>query len=305
MSSENGAKHHGFEVKPSVTVVIPTFAPSDALLELVSDLSGQAEVSRIIISDDASPVTADPVLRTVAQLAGVDVIRHNKNAGIARGLNDGLAAAVAAGDSTLLTLDQDSRIPPGYLPALLAELHSRESLWSNSAAIGVIAPAVVNDASGDMHYPSRDEDGVLVTEEVIQSGALWMVPAFQKVGGFDESLGIDAVDAAACLHLREAGYLVALAADVSLEHNLGDSRQVNILGRSVMITNHSPARRATMVRNRLRLAPAEFKQSPKHAFRTLRRVGVNSALGVLTGDDRWAKAKGSLSGLRASKDDPK
>ena len=302
---ESGAKEHGLEVKTSVTVVIPTFAPSDALLELVSGLSGQAEVSRIIISDDASPATADPVLRTAAQLEGVEVIRHNKNAGIARGLNDGLAAAVAAGDSTLLTLDQDSRIPLGYVSALMTELHSHESLWSESAAIGVIAPAVVNDASGDLHYPSRDEDGVLVTEEVIQSGSLWMVPALQKVGGFDESLGIDAVDAAACLRLREAGYLVALAADVSLEHNLGDSRQVNILGRSVMITNHSPARRATMMRNRLRLAPAEFKQSPKHAFRTLRRVGVNSTLGVLTGDDRWAKAKGSLSGLRASKDDPK
>ena len=302
---ESGAKEHGLEVKTSVTVVIPTFAPSDALLELVSGLSGQAEVSRIIISDDASPVTADPVLRTAAQLEGVEVIRHNKNAGIARGLNDGLAAAVEAGNSTLLTLDQDSRIPQGYVSALMTELHSHESLWSESAAIGVIAPAVVNDASGDLHYPSRDEDGVLVTEEVIQSGSLWMVPALQKVGGFDESLGIDAVDAAACLRLREAGYLVALAADVSLEHNLGDSRQVNILGRSVMITNHSPARRATMMRNRLRLAPAEFKQSPKHAFRTLRRVGVNSTLGVLTGDDRWAKAKGSLSGLRASKDDPK
>ena len=289
-------------MKTSVTVVIPTFAPSDALLELVSGLSGQAEVSRIIISDDASPVTADPVLRTAAQLEGVEVIRHNKNAGIARGLNDGLAAAVAAGDSTLLTLDQDSRIPLGYVSALMTELHSHESLWSESAGIGVIAPAVVNEASGDMHYPSRDEDGVLVTEEVIQSGSLWMVPALQKVGGFDESLGIDAVDAAACLRLREAGYLVALAADVSLEHNLGDSRQVNILGRSVMITNHSPARRATMVRNRLRLAPAEFKQSPKHAFRTLRRVGVNSTLGVLTGDERWAKAKGSLSGLRRRDD---
>ena len=299
---ESGAKEHGLEVKTSVTVVIPTFAPSDALLELVSGLSGQAEVSRIIISDDASPATADPVLRTAAQLEGVEVIRHNKNAGIARGLNDGLAAAVEAGNSTLLTLDQDSRIPLGYVSALMTELHSHESLWSESAGIGVMAPAVVNDASGDMHYPSRDEDGVLVTEEVIQSGSLWMVPALQKVGGFDESLGIDAVDAAACLRLREAGYLVALAADVSLEHNLGDSRQVNILGRSVMITNHSPARRATMVRNRLRLAPAEFKQSPKHAFRTLRRVGVNSTLGVLTGDDRWAKAKGSLSGLRRRDD---
>jgi len=74
------------------------------------------------------------------------------------------------------------------------------------------------------------------------------------------------------------------------------------LGRTVMVTNHSPARRATMVRNRLALAPAEFRQSPKHAFRTLRRVTVNSVLGGITGEDRWQKTKGSLSGLRRKAD---
>jgi GT2 family glycosyltransferase len=114
-------------------------------------------------------------------------------------------------------------------------------------------------------------------------------------------IGIDAVDAAACLHLREAGYLIALTDTVELYHNLGDSHQVNILGKTVMVTNHSPARRATMVRNRLRLAPAEFKQSPVHAARTLRRVTVNSLMGGLTGTDRWEKTKGSLSGLRRKK----
>ena len=304
MSSENGAKEHGLEVKPSVTVVIPTFDPNACLMDLIADLSGEAEISRIVISDDASRVTADPVLRAASQLAGVDVIRHNKNAGIARGLNEGLAAAVDAGDPLLLTFDQDSRVAPGYVSALIAAWDGQRSLWSENASIGVIAPAVVSDASGEMKYPTRHDSGVLVTEEVIQSGALWDVNALQKIGGFDESLGIDAVDAAACLRLREAGFLVALAAGVSLEHNLGDARQVNILGRSVMVTNHSPARRATMVRNRLRLAPAEFKQSPKHAFRTLRRVTVNSTLGAVTGENRWAKAKGSLSGLRAKKDDP-
>ena len=301
MSDENRAK----EKKPSVTAVVPSYSPGAGILDLIAQLSGEVEISRILISDDASPVTADPVLRQAAQISGVEVIRHTKNAGIARGLNDGLAWALEHSESMLLTLDQDSRITAGYVSALLAELNVGQSLWSDNAAIGVIAPEIVQDASGDMHYPTREEDGVLVTEEVIQSGALWMVTALQEIGGFDESLGIDAVDAAACLHLRESGYLVALAADLSLEHNLGNSRQVNLFGRTVMVTNHSPSRRATMVRNRLRLAPAEFKQSPKHAFRTLRRVGVNSILGVITGEDRWAKAKGSISGLRSAKNDPK
>jgi rhamnosyltransferase len=129
------------------------------------------------------------------------------------------------------------------------------------------------------------------------------VAALTAIGGFDESLGIDAVDAAACLRLRERGFIVALAPGVRLEHRVGSARQVTLLGRTVLATGHSPQRRTTMVRNRLRLAPAEFRQSPKHAVRTLRRVGVNAVLGATVEENRWAKTKGTIRGLwpRASR----
>jgi len=276
-----------------VLLVIPTFRPAQSVIDLVERLNLMA-----IVSDDASPVTSDPILRPVSQLDNVTVIRNHRNRGIARGLNQGLEFAHENGFAWLLTVDQDSMTGRDYPQRIMAAAQSHEQLWSDRARVGVIAPATISDSSGPLTYPTKVVDGITVTEEVIQSGALWRVSALTEIGGFDESLGIDAVDAAACLRLREAGYLVALTGTVDLQHNLGDSRQVNILGRTVMVTNHSPARRATMVRNRLQLAPAEFKQSPMHAVRTLRRVTVNSVLGGLTGEDRWAKTKGSLSGLR-------
>ncbi len=275
-----------------VLLVIPTFRPTHSVVGLVENLNVPT-----VVSDDASPVTSDPILRDLTQLSHVIVRRNSRNKGIARGLNQGLEFARDNGFIWLLTVDQDSQIDSDYPTKILAAAQSHEKLWSDRAIIGVIAPLEVHDASGIMRYPTKTIGDVPVTEEVIQSGSLWRVSALTQIGGFDESLGIDAVDAAACLRLREAGFLVALTDSVKLQHNLGDSRQVNILGRTVMITNHSPARRATMVRNRLRLAPAEFKQSPMHALRTLRRVAVNSVLGGLTGEDRWEKTKGSLSGL--------
>ena len=295
-------------VVTKVQVVIPTYLPGMGLVHLVGDLVGVPAgdpTTDVVISDDASNVSSDSVLRSVAEIPGVTVIRHHRNRGIARGLNEGLQAALDTDCEWLLTLDQDSRVPAGFVQELLDSVPN--TLWSDSGSepIGVIAPATVRDASGEIRYPTRYHGQVLVTEEVIQSGALWNVSALESIGGFDESLGIDAVDAAACLRLREQGYLVALAPHVTFDHNLGDSRQVTIFGRQVLVTNHSPARRASMVRNRLRLAPAEFKQSPTHAFRTLRRVGVNATLGALSGQDRWSKVKGSLSGLRPFKDNPK
>ena len=269
-----------------MVAVVPTFRPeSGELNSLVASL--QAQGIKVLVTDDASPCTSDPALREVESL-GVDVVRHRHNRGIARGLNDGLAFAVARGATWLLTVDQDSSLPPGYVAALLAAASDR---------VGVIGAEIISDASGDVRYPTTQSDGLLLTEEVFQTGSLWSVAALTAIGGFDESLGIDAVDAAACLRLRERGFIVALAASVRLEHRVGAARQVTLLGRTVLATGHSPERRTTMVRNRLRLAPAEFRQSPKHAFRTLRRVGVNAVLGATVEENRWAKTKGTIKGL--------
>ncbi len=282
--------------KHDVLLVIPTFAPTRRVVELVEKLA-----LTTIVSDDASPVTADPILRELREKPKTTVLRNFRNRGIARGLNQGLEYARTHGYEWLLTLDQDSMVDSDFARALFSAAQESESLWSQRPAVGVIAPHQVLDASGVMNYPTRKVDGLTVTEEVIQSGSLWRVSALTQIDGFDESLGIDAVDAAACLHLREAGYLVALTDTVELHHNLGDSRQVNLLGRTIMVTSHSPQRRATMVRNRVRLAPAEFRQSPLHAARSLRRVTVNSVIGGLTGEDRWGKTKGALSGLLPKK----
>ena len=272
----------------TVAVVVPTYRPDATELDsLVTSL--QALGLSILVTDDASPVTFDPALRAVEAL-GVTVIRHERNAGIARGLNEGLGFAFDLGATWLLTVDQDTTLTADYVESLLP--------WA-VAGVGVVAAEHIADASGSIGYPSRLVDGQLITEEVIQTGSLWSVDVMNSVGGFDESLGIDAVDAAACLRIREHGLRVVLAPGVSLSHHLGNTRQVQIFGKTVLATGHSASRRTTMVRNRLKLAPAEFRQSPIHAMRTLRRVAVNVALGALVEDDRLAKAKAGLRGLRS------
>jgi hypothetical protein len=89
---------------------------------------------------------------------------------------------------------------------------------------------------------------------------------------------------------------------VVLAHRVGEGRAVRILGRTVLASGHSPERRTTIVRNRLRLAPEEFRQSPRHAMRTLRRVAVGTLLAVTVEDDRWAKARASFRGLLPHRD---
>jgi len=281
-----------------VLAVVPTYRPdAEELVALVVSLIDQTD--GVVVSDDASPCTADDPLRGVSIL-GAQVVRHDRNAGIARSLNAGLARAAELGMDWLLTVDQDSAIPADYTADLLAAAVVAQDVLG-PAGVGAVGAGSIDDASGQLSYPVQLVDGVPVTHEVIQTGTLWSVIALLAVGGFDERLAIDAVDAAACLRLREAGYHVVLAPEVAVTHRVGSGRQVRVLGRSVLASGHSPGRRTTMVRNRLRLFPAEFAQSPTHALRTLRRIAMSTALAVTVEDQRWAKAKASARGLFPAK----
>ena len=247
-------------------------------------------VAGIVVSDDASPVTFDRILR----LCSAPVHRHQENQGIARSLNIGLRFAEDSGASWLLTVDQDSQLPAGYVDALLATARSATDV---GLQVGAIAAETIVVGQTRLGYPQRIESGVVTTTEVFQSGTLWNVEALRGIGGFDESFGIDAVDAAACLGLREKGYRIVLAPGVAFEHAYGNARPVRLLGRTVMATGHSPSRRTTMVRNRLRLLPRELRADPAQAWRSSRRLAVNTALSITIENDRWAYAKASIRGL--------
>ena len=261
----------------NVAVVVPTCRPDNMTLDLVTKLS--TEKVPIVVSDDASPCTSDPILTKLRNVPNTTVIRHERNRGIARGLNDGLEYALAYGAQWLLTVDQDSQLPSQYLGSLISDAQQRTT---SGERLGALGARVIADASGNMTYPESGSAGFLTTEELIQTGTLWRVNALMDFDGFDEVLGIDAVDAAACLALRERGWVIGLHDHLQVTHQIGNARTVTIAGRDVMITGHSPNRRATMLRNRLRLFPAEFRQSPKHALRTIRRVAVNQGVGLVT-----------------------
>lgn len=258
---------------------------------MISSLAAQVPV---VVSDDASPCTSDRTLSDISAINEVTVTVHRDNRGIARGLNDGLRLAIARGAAWLLTVDQDSQLPANYVDRLFDEIARREGLGSRIGAIG--AERII-DAGGELTYPVHTAPHGPITEELIQTGTVWNVRELARIGGFDESLGIDAVDAAACLRLRERGCDIAVTSGLAIEHSIGSARTVQFLGRPVMVTGHSAERRASMVRNRLRLFPAEFRQSPTHALRTLRRVAVNQGFGLFLESNRWEKAKGSMRGL--------
>ena len=207
-----------------VYCVIPTFTPESTLLDLAAGLSSQCPV---LVVDDASPCTSDGLLRKVEALPGVDVIKHATNAGIGRGLNDGLAVARDAGCAWLLTVDQDTDVPAGYVRTLI---EAALKLSACEVPLGALGAGSVTIAGASMRYPGEALDcqgmNVASTAEIVQSGTLWNVDAVTAFGGFNEAFGMDAVDAHACLGLREAGLVVATFTDLEINHRIGSAQPV-------------------------------------------------------------------------------
>jgi len=255
----------------SVVILIPTYRPPHSVRDVIDELVG---LGPIVLSDDASPATYDLLLRHLAT-KGIRVIRHHENRGIARALNDGLHVAHQFDAQWLLTLDQDSWFDRHQAEQLLRSAQEQQQMMRGR--LGVLGPGDITLQGGASLY-QRSDESISHVPEVIQSGALWCVQALSQIGGFRQSLTMDAVDAEASLGLREKGFSVLVDRDISLQHALGNTRAVRILGRQVLVTHHPRKRLAHMRRNRMALFAREFKQSPSNAVRTLRRIALNEIL---------------------------
>lgn len=289
----------------AIVAVVPAYRPATDVPSRLRALA--AQVPGVVVVDDGSPCTFDAVLRACGALDGVTVVRHEQNRGIAAALNTGLnvvrscmsgEAAQRDSPSTggLLTVDQDTDLPPGYV-ASLSDAWSRAS--QAGLRLGALAAGEVRLADTRLSYRTRPiAAGLAHTDEVLQSGTVWSLDALADVGGFDESLVIDGVDTEMCLRLSHFGWLVAVDPAVSLDHRLGHSAAVRILGREVLATGHSPQRRYYSTRNRLRLLPQHLRSDPVAGLVALRRLSVNAALGLARDGHPSASIVAMAAGVR-------
>lgn len=254
-----------------LVALVPTYKVTPLALPLIEHLS---HVCPTLIVDDCSPCTSDPVLVKASQ-TGARVLRMPDRSGIARSLNRGLAFAQEVGAPWLLTVDQDTTISERHIEDALGFLNSD---MGRRLRIGALGPARIQVDRHEINLINDPRREFLDVPELIQSGSLWNVQAMTSLGGFSDSLGMDGIDAEACLRLRESGYLVVALYELVIIHEIGNTRVRRILGRDVHITRHSRTRLNAMVANRLRLFPRELRQSPTHAFRTIRRVITNYLL---------------------------
>ncbi|MFT4260662.1 glycosyltransferase [Microbacterium sp.] len=234
---------------PVVWAVFSTFRPGPGAVRAVSSVIDQ--VAGVVVVDDGSGEAADEALAALVGL-GALVHRETENVGIAAALNDGIRIAREHGAAQVVTFDQDSEVPEGFVETLQ---RAAAAAAADGVRVGVVVPerfAAVRQARGAASASYTD------AANVIQSGMLIPAEVLDAVGELRADFFIDLVDTEYELRLRREGFAVLAALGIRLGHALGTPYRREVFGRQVRlpgippeITLSTPFRYFYRVRNRI------------------------------------------------------
>lgn len=272
--------------RPFVTAVVSLFRPDAEVAARVRGLL--AEVDAVVAVDDSPDPAAHEAARAELTEAGIDVIVVGQNSGIAHALNVGMARARARRAGTwLLTMDQDSTLPSGYVDAALA---AHGGATAAGLAVGAVCPEYLG------HAPTPDEGerhGFSLAYDPIQSALLIAPGTIERCGDLRENYFIDAVDSEYTLRMRRAGLLVVRAPGTRLTHTMGTPRPMRFLGRQltrggrpVNVPYQRPFRVYYIARNLLLLTAEYGREFPKWLARRWRAEVLHGVARVVWGPDR-------------------
>jgi rhamnosyltransferase len=234
----------------SVVSIVVTYHPDEAALGGIRSLAEQTRHVIVVDNSGDEETSARLKLALGASPETFTLLLNTENLGIAAALNRGMRHAETLSAEWVLTMDQDSRITPGMVDALLSTYRQLpDDQRSHVASLTPTLALRTEYAAGtavpptSAQYPHRD------VATAITSGNLVKWSAWQTVGGYDEKLFIDYVDHDFSFRLRRAGYRIVACESATLLHAIGNARLCRLPGHAVMVDQHSPLRYYYMTRN--------------------------------------------------------
>ena len=230
----------------------------------------------------------------------IQYISNGKNLGIATALNIGAKSAINDKFEWLLTMDQDSVFKKNDINQLvefLEKVHTdqfvQNIISTKYEKIGLISPLHMT-----IMNPNDQSKGIDSPLNVMTSGNIINLEAYQKIGGFKDWLFIDCVDFDYCLNLRKHKYEIFRLNYVRLQHSLGNGIYKKVLFKQMYSLNHSPTRRYYIVRNRHYLYDLYKDDFPDYCKLELSRTRKEALKILLCEDKKFEKLKAMHRGYR-------
>ncbi len=212
----------------------------------------------------------------------INYIKLGENKGIAYALNQGAKLAIKEGYQWLLTLDQDSKMSKSIIEKMKTFLEKEPS----KEKIGLVSPYQKIDNS-----PIETDKKVEEMIEVMTSGNILNLNAYQKIGGFKDWLFIDCVDTEYCMNLQMHHYKVLRLNDILLEHSLGSLKIHKFFGKEYPCFNHNPIRRYYIVRNTMYIKEMYGEYFPDYCEHLIKVQKGQVKRIILFEQQKWQKLK--------------
>jgi len=285
--------------RSQICTVVVTFNIGEAIHRCVNSIQGQ--VGHVLIVDNGSDEQTRRELKQLAASASITLILNERNEGVARAFNQAVRWAQPRGFQWILTLDHDSEATPGMVDELLRGYCALGRAGIRNVAIIATNPFDLN-IQQYLDYPPRENGGLPVYGgEVMSSGSLIRLQAFDFVGFFNEDLFIYFVDVDFCRRLGDAGYGVYACPEAVLLHREGTKRWHKFLWIDALYDHYGRAARYYITRNTIyflkKLRPS------RHDFTVLiGRLWKDHVNILLFDEDRfpvlWFSLRGLLDGIR-------
>ncbi|MCP5361248.1 MAG: glycosyltransferase family 2 protein [Hyphomicrobiales bacterium] len=291
---------------PAVWAVMVTHHPPETVTRSIEILLPQ--VVGLVVVDNASDTTEKERLKYLERQSGgaVHLMENPANEGLARAQNQGIHYALTAGAEWVLLMDDDS-MPAEDMVAQLLSVLTEDSV---PETIALLSPSVHEVSTGQVaKYVQRGwfgfrrvafgEKNTLEVLAVIASGSLIRAAALRDVGGMVDDFFIDYIDTEFSLRLIGEGWRVVAVRGAVLQHRLGNKTMHRLGSLRLTATNHSPVRRFTIYRNRVRVWRRYWWEAGAYVWYDILAAGYDLMRILLVERQKWQKLTAALRGIGA------
>ena len=244
------------------------------------------EVNKLIIVDNSDGDNSHLIEQR--GWANTIYLPNRQNKGIATALNQGCRLALEQGAQWVLTMDQDSFFDNDGVKSLIQKANQ----YCNFNKTAIFSPRhnIEDEITKDKVKPEYT-----IENDVMTSGNLLSLAAFQATGDFLDDFFIDLVDLEYCIRIKKNGFLIVMINDVTLHHFLGGGTyQTTFLGFKKSFYNHSPLRKYYIARNSLYVASLHKEQSKKYRKYLLKQI---KKVVLYDNCNKWIKLRYMIKGI--------
>ncbi|MCI6648067.1 MAG: glycosyltransferase [Lachnospiraceae bacterium] len=209
--------------KINIGAVVVLYYPDEKVVEIIKQYP---RIDSIILIDNSAQDNS----KLFQELDYVEYIPLKYNSGIATAMNKGIRLLIKKGIDYVITMDQDSQLTENVVNIYRKYLACHKDILA-------LTPQYLTDRSIPKNIKGTEK-----VKSSLQSGTLFDIRIFEKIGYFDDKLFIEVVDLEFFLRMNSHGIPLIRCNEAVLQHHPAITHEKKIGWKTIRYGVASPLR---------------------------------------------------------------